>query len=536
MSKRLQFFLILFMLTLHSWTASSQLSGSYTIGPSGADYTSFSAAIDDITQYGINGDVTFLIADGTYTESFEIGEYTGNETYQVTFQAASEDAEKVLITYASTGWSDKQTISLNKANGINFESITVTFDGFAGNGVYIKDSHNLKFNNCIFNGIDYNSNLVRIISQSYFGEPSSNIIFTNNAFSKADKGLSIQGGMSKHSQNIQIENNTFTDLLSEGISLFICDNISIIKNTFRSGESVNQSASSHGIKLDDCKNYNISQNDIFVYYGKGVYLTGCSYDGINNIINNFITVKMKPGGTNITGIDIEHTNNLDLAFNTIRTIENDISFPSYSLAVISSSNIQAVNNIFNSNMSFNLLVDDPVSFSLIDYNCYNGNTPMHHKISDSERTALSLGDWTTQTSNDQNSLKHNPEFTSESDSRHNSVELKKKGLSFMAITTDIDDQQRETPPSIGASVIGQSTGIFDSKDQAIYAFKVENKQLIPLQNNFQDLTVFNLSGSEVYRVKGFINESINLNHLTPGLYILQTKHNQQKIIQKIVLN
>ena len=58
-------------------TARAQLSGSYTIAPVGGSYSSFNAAVSDLTTKGVSGAVTFNVAPGTYTESITIGPITG---------------------------------------------------------------------------------------------------------------------------------------------------------------------------------------------------------------------------------------------------------------------------------------------------------------------------------------------------------------------------------------------------------------------------------------------------------------------------
>ena len=114
--------------------STAQLSGSYTIGTTEADYITITEAITALTTSGISGDVSFLIEDGTYQESITIGSYSGNETNRVTLKSASEDATLVKIQYASTGWNDKQTILLENAKNFNFEQLTIQFEGFMGNG------------------------------------------------------------------------------------------------------------------------------------------------------------------------------------------------------------------------------------------------------------------------------------------------------------------------------------------------------------------------------------------------------------------
>ena len=224
-----------------------------------------------------------------------------------------------------------------------------------------------------------------------------------------------------------------------------------------------------------------------------------------------------------------------MVFNTIRTIEANIDFPSYSTSVLTSSNISIVNNIFNSNLSYNLLIDDPASLQTSNYNCFNGTHPFHHKINDSQRNELSLSDWKTLSGQYHNSLISEPNFISETDSRHNTSGLIGKGTSYGNVTTDIDGNNREVPPCIGASCVQQATSTLDVKKQKSLLFAVKEKQLIPVEKNIQSFSVYDLTGRQVYKYNTIVTEPIGLYHLNNGIYILQVKVQNQIVTQKIMI-
>lgn len=58
-------------------TLSLGLSGTYTIAPAG-DYTNFTAVVNDLIANGICGNVTFNVANGTYTERISIPFISGS--------------------------------------------------------------------------------------------------------------------------------------------------------------------------------------------------------------------------------------------------------------------------------------------------------------------------------------------------------------------------------------------------------------------------------------------------------------------------
>ena len=95
----------------------AQLSGSYTIDPSGTgtnNYTSFTSAISALSTSGVSGAVTFNVKQGTYTEQVTIPAVTGaSATNKITFQADPTNTSAATVTYSPTGTSDNWTVRLN---------------------------------------------------------------------------------------------------------------------------------------------------------------------------------------------------------------------------------------------------------------------------------------------------------------------------------------------------------------------------------------------------------------------------------------
>lgn len=75
--KRAAFAVFMICMLFSINTVKAQMSGSYTIGTVGASYSSFNAAVSDLSTKGVSGPVTFNVASGTYTESITIGPIPG---------------------------------------------------------------------------------------------------------------------------------------------------------------------------------------------------------------------------------------------------------------------------------------------------------------------------------------------------------------------------------------------------------------------------------------------------------------------------
>lgn len=112
--------------------ACSGLSGTYTIGGSGASYASFTAAVNDLNSKGVCGPVIFEVNDGTYTEQITIHNIKGSSGYNyIIFRSKSLDSSKVILTYpGSNNFTDPDyTLGLDHANFIGFNNLTIRRSG-----------------------------------------------------------------------------------------------------------------------------------------------------------------------------------------------------------------------------------------------------------------------------------------------------------------------------------------------------------------------------------------------------------------------
>jgi hypothetical protein len=81
----------------------AQLSGSYTIGPTG-NYSIFNAAVNALTSQGVAGAVTFLAEPGTYTDNISLCIITSaSHQNRITFQSLNTNDEDVNITFIAPG-------------------------------------------------------------------------------------------------------------------------------------------------------------------------------------------------------------------------------------------------------------------------------------------------------------------------------------------------------------------------------------------------------------------------------------------------
>ena len=110
---------ITLLFTFLSSQTKAQLNGSYTICPSGCDYTTISAAASAVQTQGVNGPVVFNIAAGTFNENLFFNRSTTvTDTTTVTFKG--QGMNSTIIQANST-----YGLYLNQINYYNFEDLTI---------------------------------------------------------------------------------------------------------------------------------------------------------------------------------------------------------------------------------------------------------------------------------------------------------------------------------------------------------------------------------------------------------------------------
>jgi hypothetical protein len=99
-----------------------QLSGQYTIGPSG-NYPNFKAAASALTTQGVSGAVTFLAEPGTYDEHISLGAINGASAENtITFQGTS--TAQCTLTYNATEADSNYIVQLTNSQYIRFRDLT----------------------------------------------------------------------------------------------------------------------------------------------------------------------------------------------------------------------------------------------------------------------------------------------------------------------------------------------------------------------------------------------------------------------------
>ncbi len=119
------------------------MTGTYTIGATASDFTSFNAAVAAMQLRGVSGNVIFNVRTGIYNERLTLPAITGASAGSIiTFKSLANNADSVIMNAAV---SDPNILSLAGAQYVKFfkltfqsSSITTTVNGItiSGNSAY----------------------------------------------------------------------------------------------------------------------------------------------------------------------------------------------------------------------------------------------------------------------------------------------------------------------------------------------------------------------------------------------------------------
>jgi hypothetical protein len=291
------------------------LSGNYSIGKSGADFTTISDAVKALDCGGVAGEVTFKIEDGTYNETLTLTNIKGATALNpVRFQSKSGDNTTVVIA----GKGSNATVQLNGTQWVAFENLTIDHKAaVSGNAVKVdgKAAH-IQFKSVVFEGVENANNEAAVI---YFtnSAPKSYMAFEdceiNNGSVGIQKGGTDARNMDSHTTII---GSTFFNQSVAGVMLSNEDAPEVTNNVI---SSLSNATNFAGVSLTNVMNSMVVSNNI-INAKNGAYgidMNNCMAQVTNysQVSNNSIAV----GGTKTAGVHISgNTDNVSLNFNRIK--------------------------------------------------------------------------------------------------------------------------------------------------------------------------------------------------------------------------
>ncbi len=192
------------------------LDGFYTIDPSFGNYTSFTAAVADLNNYGVCGPVTFNVTAAiTFIETPVILTTSGNVLNPIVFQKSGFGTNPVLSGLNGTGTTDA-VISLIGASYVTFDGIDVMND--ANNGT---TATQMEYGYSITNAsstLGSSNNIIKNTRITLNRTNTASIGITQSTQLTAPSSLS-GANHNNHYENIKIE-NSYNGILLIGTAAF----------------------------------------------------------------------------------------------------------------------------------------------------------------------------------------------------------------------------------------------------------------------------------------------------------------------------
>lgn len=430
---------ILLLLLLTPWFVQAQLNGIYTIGGTTPNYTTITAAVNDLISLGVNGPVTFNIRNGIYTEKVILPAITGASSVNtITFQSESLDSAAVRWQNNSTLIADNYVLQLDGADYIRVKHLSLFRYTSGANGCRIVIFQNGASNNRIENshirGKSLTSSTNHELIYSTNTLDTANVI-NYNKFTAGYYSIYLQGSSSTVTENSNwITNNNFASGLY-GVYATNVSNIRINGNSFSvvtqpvnivngklNGRIINNNCSGQGgIQVS---NFASTSGDSLIIYGNmtratggaGIYVSQCP---ITYIVHNSIRASTGSSqGALQTNISTVH------AYNNI--IQNYGT--GYAMHMASTS-MDSDYNIFYTGTTL-----------LMRYGSTNYNT---------------LAAWKTALLQDDYSFVTLPGYTSASNLHILSDIQASDNALNLSVGNDLDGDTRSTTPDIGADEFNQ---------------------------------------------------------------------------------
>lgn len=411
------------------------VSGNFTIGSTGADYTTIAQAITSL-QGGICGPVEFTLAAQTFTGAVNVTSIPGvSATNTITFKGVPG---QTVIT-SSTG----TTLNINGVKYVTFRDVAFQTTNASGSSlVNITNSDTASIINCNLRlPVGTSSNW-----ESMNVSGSSGVLIDSCSIKGGYNGIILMGASGDADHNNIIRNCVIDSVYGDVIRTWYQGAITISKNVITSTGNGTNSFSVAILVREGESGYKIEKNKVIgMTGGIAIRTIWCTaVDARSLVANNMIQAGM--GANTTIAMQINSENN-DVVYNSVEVNSSTTSTNQcFNFNGTGSNNI--LNNIFKNANPGNIFQISGTNLNL-NHNCYYHNNLQTfpyilNSVSYSNFTQLKSS------GSDAASIETDPLFVSSTNLRSYNPLLNAKAQFFAAVETDIDDSLRHiSTPDIG---------------------------------------------------------------------------------------
>ncbi len=432
------------------------LSGTFTIGGTGANFQSVKEAADVLNIAGVCGPAVFNINAGTYSGAVELNSVVGvSATNTITFKSTTGDSTQVIITDAVG-----TPFSINSTSYITIQNLKIANQAAATSSA-IAIANNSSFviiKNCLLSNTSSTTSTSRVISVAT--NLNSNIVIDNNKIVGGYTGIYLYGSSSTLGKNNVISNNDISGFYYYGAYAYYQDSVMIRNNNIHDNETTTGIV--YGLYPTYCFNgYEITGNNISISAGTtayGIREYYCNYYSTYTpsmlpglIANNFISIL---GGTTTYGLNTYYSSATLIANNSVNVLAGATN--SYALHQTNTTSTVTGQSFYNNNLANNYggYAAYYATVAKVVANNYNNYFTVGTNLAYWSAAKTNLSALQSASGMDQNSISFNPNYLSNTDLHISNSNLNGVATPLALVTTDIDGDQRDpSNPDIGADEI-----------------------------------------------------------------------------------
>ncbi len=429
------------------YACTGTLSGTYTIGGTGANYPSVDAAIVSL-QCGISGPVVFNINPGTYSGSYILPNATGaSASNTITFKSANNDSTSVILQYNAAGTAENFVLNINNVSNYIFKGISLkAINATNANVITLAGTlSNISIQNCILEGTqatNTDDNQVLIRCNTLTQITGFNLISNRMNYGR----MAINFTSTNPSTGVMMKYNNMYNQSARPMNLAKIDALDFGYNNLFSDAT---KTSNGGIFTNALTGVFKFYNNTLINLGGVRVWEGWTYGGTTAgsealVYNNYLygspaSSYVFDGGGAVNNIKFYH--NTFVGNSTTRVV----NFNNYYGA---NANITFKNNIMASTGQLLYFTAQPTAPFVIDYNDYysTGASWAYFWAT----TATNLATVKTASTQESHSMSINPQFAGTTDYHITNYALKGLASPVPEVLTDIDGQLRSlTAPDPG---------------------------------------------------------------------------------------
>jgi hypothetical protein len=453
---------------------STGLLGTYTIGGTSPDYTTFSDAVAALDSFGVCGNVTFDVRYAAYNEQIKIDRIAGaGPNAQVTFRTESGAASQAEL-YFIPSFTDPYVVRFDGASYVTFDSIFIdnTSSSYGHVVEFIGANSYITITECRLKTSAYSTSSNGAIIYDYSGAAnmSEHLTIEDNWFDGGSYGIYLYGENStSFQQHNEIKGNHFDGFYYMGIYCYYNANITIEDNLIEDGGSY---TSPRGIYCYYTDTSSIERNEIQLAGTSspyGIYMYYC--DGSASkpwlVANNVIAIHSSFNTGSPYGIYTYEGTENRLYYNTVAIESGSSSGRALYMRHSTGDNAKFINNSFaNYGGGYAVYAGAYTGVDTSDYNNLYSTGP-NLGYWGGNRANLTI--YRTLSGKENNSISVDPGHWSPTDLRTRSVDLNNAGMPRYEVSEDFYGTSRNgSTPDIGfeeyippASDVGVTTIVKD---------------------------------------------------------------------------